>query len=126
MKLFHATWPSRLEDIMCDGLQHGTYFAGHPGHAAAFMALKPGELVGFKDIVIDGVTHTIPDVIVHDECVVLAVDTAKLFGPALRRSYDHAADQFPDDLECWQYRLLVPPEHIQPLYRLNIREAIGR
>ena len=105
--LYHATWPSKVDSIIDDGLLPGfdgcIYLAGPlPDHAAQFIALRH-EIDGMKEMEIDGVVHQVPNVIEHDTLYVFAVYTDLLDPELLHESGDHAAEFWHEDTKSFQY-----------------------
>jgi len=110
--LYHATYPSNVEDIRKNGLNAGTYFANTPGYAAGFLAIRGGvEVRGIVEKDINGKTELVSDLVVHDGAHVFAVPFEKVKKWAAP-SYDHSRSYFPEDLECWVVVLETKPEDL--------------
>lgn len=115
--LYHATWPSRVESIQQEGLRsawEGVYFCAKPHHAAGFLRMRGGEMIGIKKIFHAGQMHDVPDIVLHDNIVVFDVDTSGLDPALFSKSEDHVMGFgfYPADLESWVYAGHVPPEAI--------------
>lgn len=115
--LYHATWPSRVASIDVEGLRsawEGVYLCSKPHHAAGFLRMRGGEMIGIKKIEFDGIFHDVPDIVLHDNIVVFDVATGCLDDALFSKSEDHsmASGFYPDDLESWVYAGPIPPEAI--------------
>ena len=124
-EIFHATWPSRVNDILDEGLKPGmdgcVYLAGPlPAHAATFVALRGGEFDGYEEIEIAGKTERFPKIIQHDKIVVFSVDTNDLDPELLHESFDHSPTFFPEGTESWFYNGLIDPEDLQLAYEIDM------
>lgn len=116
MRLYHATWPSRLAAIEREGIKPGVdgvvYMANKAGYAAGFLRLRGSvEYVGVKEIEVPGYgLQQVPDIVQHDEIFVAEIETEMLNVTLLSESSDHnmASGSFPSDLTSWMYRGTVP------------------
>lgn len=113
-RLYHATWPSRVDAIAAEGIRpafDGVYLTSKAGHAAGFMRLRGAEHTGqTREVEFKDRTITVPEIILHDEIVVYEIDPALLDLDRLTVSEDHVVESgiYPADLESWIYAGIVP------------------
>ncbi len=117
-EIFHATWPSKVDQIIEEGLQPGidgcVYLAGPlPAHAATFVAIRGGEFDGYEEVEIDGKIEKFPKMVNHDKIFVFSVDTDDLDPELLRESTDHSHAFFPEGTESWCYDGPIDPDDLQ-------------
>lgn len=117
-RLFHATWPTRLQPILTEGIRGMSmgevYLADTLGHAAGFLRMRGGEYLGTKTVTITidhiDVEVNLPDLIQHQHIVVIEIDTSHLDPARLEPSTDHST-------------LLALPEHAAWVHNGDIPAA---
>lgn len=115
-RLFHATWPTRLQPILTEGIRGmsmgDVYLAGKPEHAAGFLRMRGGEYLGIKTVTITvdhiDVEVNLPDLIQHDHIIVIEIDPTQLDPTLLEQSDDHAAFFAPADMVAWTFHGDIP------------------
>tara|TARA_Y100000758_G_scaffold284028_1_gene233225 strand:+ start:398 stop:793 length:396 start_codon:yes stop_codon:yes gene_type:complete len=124
-EIYHATWPSKVNDILEEGLKPGfdgcVYLAGPlPAHAATFVALRGGEFDGTEEIEINGKMETVPKMIQHDKIFVFSVESDDLDPDLLHESFDHSATFFPEGTESWLYNGPIHPDDLLLAYEFDM------
>ena len=118
-EIYHATWPSKVSDILEEGLKPGidgcVYLAGPlPAHAATFVAIRGGEFDGMEEVEVDGKMEKFPKMIQHDTIFVFSVDTNDLDPELLHESTDHSQPSF----RRARSRGTMTGQYIQMIYNL--------
>jgi hypothetical protein len=124
-KIYHATWPSKADQILEEGLTPGfdgcVYLAGPlPAHAAQFVAIRGGEFDGMQEVEIDGKTEKFPKMVQHDTIIVFEVDTNDLDLELLHQSNDHSHAFFQEDTESWYYDGSIHPNDLRISHEIDM------
>jgi hypothetical protein len=109
MRLYHATWPSRVETIERDGILPApdndvVYLANKPHYAAGFLRMRGHEYLGIIEVrvpvlgLVSAPILNMPDLAQHDDIVVYEVEVDESL---VEESTDHSPGIVPDDLESF-------------------------
>jgi len=124
-EIYHATWPSKVSNILEEGLTPGVdgcvYLAGPlPAHAAQFVAIRGGEFDGMEEMEIDGKIEKFPKMIQHDTIIVFEVDTNDLDPELLHESTDHSHAFFQEATESWYYDGSIHPNDLRISHEIDM------
>ena len=112
--LWHATWKSRIDAVMDEGLQPGidgcVYMAGPTfAHAAQFLQYGQ-DIERYDEVDHNGSVFRVP--VPYEKQIVYGLQIVRsMLNPALLHpSFDHVAEFFDEDTESFYYEGAIEPE----------------